>query len=128
MPPKPVEYQTRPAQPKPTPAVAVNPPANNFEALKRIVQRIKVEHPDKAASYKYWASNANLHTIIDAAPKTVEELSRIRLNNDWQIREYMLAAEEIVALFSPQSQSSSPQVISTKPSKGLSLFSRLAGK
>lgn len=102
---EPPKFERKLEIPKTSPQETVNqtvnlkPPANNFEALKRIVQRIKIEHPDKASSYKYWASNTNLHTIIDAAPKTIEELSKIRLNNQWHIREYLLEAEQIVSLF-----------------------------
>lgn len=118
-PPKPVEYTQQ--TPQTQPVTHSTPPANNFEALKRIAQKIKAEHPDKVASYKYWASNANLNTIIDAAPQTIEELSRIKLNNNWHIQVYMLEAEEVVKLFGvPKSLE--------KPETSKNMFSRLLGK
>lgn len=77
------------------------PPANNFEALKVIARNIRNTHPDKAKSYNYWGSANNLHSIIDAAPKTVNELAQIKLTNSWHIKVYLLEAEQIVRLFKP---------------------------
>lgn len=117
-------------QPMTKPVSELNPPANNFEALKRIVQRIKIDHPDKAISYKYWASNANLHTIIDAAPKTVEELSQIQLNKQWQIREYLLEGEQIVSLFKNKTTEEPPlpPVITEAPAKPSNFLRKLTGR
>lgn len=74
-------------------------PEQKFNGLKTIVREIRDKEPTSTSSYKYWASNENLRTIIDANPQTLNDLKQIKLNAKWQIKPYLLRSEQILNLF-----------------------------